>query len=57
MRPEILRALFDPMLHAKRNAIAAMRPYIEARASTLPPWWAWTVWLAFGITVQRIENA
>lgn len=56
-RTEIVRALFDPMLQQKRAAIDGLRPIIEARAAQFPAWWAWTVWLAYGITVKRIEDA
>jgi hypothetical protein len=57
LRTEILRELFDPVLHAKRAAIDGLRPIIEARALRSPSWWAWTVWLTYGITVKRIESA
>lgn len=57
LRPEIVRALFDPMLQQKRLAIEGLRTLCIQRACRAPAWWAWTIWLAHGITVRRIENA
>lgn len=57
IKPEIIKALFDPMLEQKRIAINGLRNLCEQRALRSPAWWAWTVWLAYGITVKKIENA
>jgi len=57
LHAKILHELFDPMLQQKRAAIDGLRPIIEERATRSPSWWAWTVWLAYGITVRRIEDA
>lgn len=62
MRPELLVALLDPTLEMrleKQRVIAQLQRVVEDKAarSPLPPWWQWSIWLALGITVRRIEAA
>lgn len=54
---KILRELFEPMQRQKRAALDGLRPFVEGRALRSPRWWQWAVWLAYGITVKRIEDA
>lgn len=49
--------MLDPMLQVKRSAIDGLRRIIDERATRMPPWWAWTAYLALAITVERIQNA
>ena len=57
IRPEILKALLDPMNQVKKNAIDGLRQICENKESKLESWWAWTIWLAYAITVERIQSA
>jgi hypothetical protein len=55
LRPEILEALAKQRV--KQIALDLTRPLVVKRASEAIPWWAWTVWLAYGIAAKRLQEA
>ncbi len=57
MKLQLIEDLFAPMLWQKQQAIMALKKIAAKRAELYPTWWAWTVWLAIGITIARIEAA
>lgn len=53
----ILREVFDPMTQTKRHTVNTLRKIVERKADERPEWLRWTLWLAFAISVRRIEAA